>query len=90
MAIQSDLNKILYTILIGIKRPLGPPPPTPSRLSHGRSNESLSSMCSDVEGTNQPNPVPPPRKVSLSFNIFYCKKLLKVEMNLASNSCFQE
>ncbi|KAL0268563.1 UNVERIFIED_CONTAM: hypothetical protein PYX00_010454 [Menopon gallinae] len=48
--------------LSGIKRPLGPPPPTPSMLSHGRSNESLSSMCSDVESMSQSNPVPPPRK----------------------------
>ncbi|KAK6630328.1 hypothetical protein RUM44_004995 [Polyplax serrata] len=49
--------------LSGIKRPLGPPPPTPSRLSHGRSNESLSSISSDVDGMSQLNPVPPPRKL---------------------------
>ncbi|XP_076636471.1 arfGAP domain of ASAP isoform X6 [Colletes latitarsis] len=47
-----------------IQRPRNPPPPAPSgvnssRLSNGRSSESLSSMCSD-HGLG--NPVPPPRK----------------------------
>ncbi|XP_066589366.1 arfGAP with SH3 domain, ANK repeat and PH domain-containing protein [Prorops nasuta] len=47
-----------------LQRPRNPPPPAPStginsRLSNGRSNESLSSMCSD-HGLG--NPVPPPRK----------------------------
>ncbi|XP_067010405.2 arfGAP with SH3 domain, ANK repeat and PH domain-containing protein isoform X2 [Anabrus simplex] len=46
-----------------IQRPRGPPPPTPSRLSNGRSTESISSMSSDVESTGSlHNPVPPPRK----------------------------
>lgn len=49
-----------------LQRPRNPPPPAPSginssRLSNGRSSESLSSMCSD-HGLG--NPVPPPRKVS--------------------------
>ncbi|XP_043524143.1 arfGAP with SH3 domain, ANK repeat and PH domain-containing protein isoform X2 [Frieseomelitta varia] len=47
-----------------LQRPRNPPPPAPSginssRLSNGRSSESLSSMCSD-HGLG--NPVPPPRK----------------------------
>ncbi|XP_043288539.1 arfGAP with SH3 domain, ANK repeat and PH domain-containing protein isoform X3 [Venturia canescens] len=48
-----------------LQRPRNPPPPAPSvpsssRLSNGRSSESLSSMCSDhgIAG----NPIPPPRK----------------------------
>lgn len=49
-----------------LQRPRNPPPPAPSsinssRLSNGRSSESLSSMCSD-HGLG--NPIPPPRKVS--------------------------
>lgn len=49
-----------------LQRPRNPPPPAPSginstRLSNGRSSESLSSMCSD-HGLG--NPVPPPRKVN--------------------------
>lgn len=49
-----------------VKRPLNPPPPTPSpsnRLSNGRSNESISSMSSEVDQGHN-NPIPPPRKVS--------------------------
>nr|XP_031830974.1 arfGAP with SH3 domain, ANK repeat and PH domain-containing protein isoform X5 [Nomia melanderi] len=47
-----------------LQRPRNPPPPAPSginssRLSNGRSSESLSSMCSD-HGLG--NPIPPPRK----------------------------
>ncbi|XP_023289045.1 arfGAP with SH3 domain, ANK repeat and PH domain-containing protein [Orussus abietinus] len=47
-----------------LQRPRNPPPPAPSgvsssRLSNGRSSESLSSVCSD-HGLG--NPVPPPRK----------------------------
>ncbi|XP_044009477.1 arfGAP with SH3 domain, ANK repeat and PH domain-containing protein isoform X3 [Aphidius gifuensis] len=52
-----------------LQRPRNPPPPAPantttglpnsSRLSNGRSSESLSSMCSE-HGIG--NPVPPPRK----------------------------
>ena len=49
-----------------LQRPRNPPPPAPSsinssRLSNGRSSESLSSMCSD-HGLG--NPIPPPRKVN--------------------------
>lgn len=52
-----------------LQRPRNPPPPAPSsinssRLSNGRSSESLSSMCSD-HGLG--NPVPPPRKVCSYF-----------------------
>lgn len=52
-----------------LQRPRNPPPPAPSsvstsRLSNGRSSESLSSMCSD-HGLG--NPVPPPRKVSFTY-----------------------
>lgn len=51
-----------------LQRPRNPPPPAPSgigssRLSNGRSSESLSSMCSE-HGLALGNPVPPPRKVS--------------------------
>ncbi|XP_071857726.1 arfGAP domain of ASAP isoform X9 [Bombus fervidus] len=47
-----------------LQRPRNPPPPAPSgisssRLSNGRSSESLSSMCSDH---SLGNPIPPPRK----------------------------
>ena len=72
---SSNFKKKTVFFLSGIKRPLGPPPPTPSRLSHGRSNESLSSMSSEVDGTTQLNPVPPPRKVSHSceFRISFSK-----------------
>ncbi|XP_063977749.1 arfGAP with SH3 domain, ANK repeat and PH domain-containing protein isoform X1 [Diachasmimorpha longicaudata] len=47
-----------------LQRPRNPPPPAPSiasssRMSNGRSSESLSSMCSE-HGIG--NPVPPPRK----------------------------
>ncbi|XP_076261981.1 arfGAP domain of ASAP isoform X2 [Rhynchophorus ferrugineus] len=48
-----------------LRRPQNPPPPAPnpslSRLSNGRSNESISSMASDVDINN---PVPPPRRAS--------------------------
>ena len=59
-----DMDK---TNVSTLQRPRNPPPPAPSmisssRMSNGRSNESLSSMCSD-HGIS--NPVPPPRKVSL-------------------------
>lgn len=58
-----------------LQRPRNPPPPAPppppssvlpssSRLSNGRSSESLSSMCSE-HGIG--NPVPPPRKVNFIF-----------------------
>ncbi|KMR04844.1 phosphatidylinositol -biphosphate-dependent arf1 gtpase-activating protein [Lasius niger] len=50
-----------------LQRPRNPPPPAPSgvtsRLSNGRSSESLSSMCSD-HGLS--NPIPPPRKPTSS------------------------
>ncbi|XP_020711402.1 arfGAP with SH3 domain, ANK repeat and PH domain-containing protein isoform X2 [Athalia rosae] len=56
-----------------LQRPRNPPPPAPgsavphtSRLSNGRSSESLTSMCSDhVSG----NPVPPPRKPYLFYSL---------------------
>ncbi|XP_012135488.1 arfGAP domain of ASAP isoform X3 [Megachile rotundata] len=52
-----------------LQRPRNPPPPAPSginssRLSNGRSSESLSSMCSD-HGLG--NPIPPPRKVLITL-----------------------
>ncbi|XP_017775040.1 PREDICTED: arf-GAP with SH3 domain, ANK repeat and PH domain-containing protein 2 isoform X2 [Nicrophorus vespilloides] len=50
--------------LTQVKRPLNPPPPAPSpRLSNGRSNESISSMVSDLD-TSGHNPIPPPRRAS--------------------------
>ncbi|XP_060537226.1 arfGAP with SH3 domain, ANK repeat and PH domain-containing protein [Cylas formicarius] len=50
-----------------LRRPQNPPPPAPnpalSRLSNGRSNESISSMASDVEiSPGVHNPIPPPRR----------------------------
>lgn len=56
-----------------LQRPRNPPPPAPlnpssSRLSNGRSSESLSSMCSE-HGIG--NPVPPPRKVRIINYLFY-------------------
>ncbi|XP_066247330.1 arfGAP with SH3 domain, ANK repeat and PH domain-containing protein isoform X2 [Euwallacea similis] len=47
-----------------LRRPQNPPPPAPlNRLSNGRSNESISSMASDIDipGVSH-NPVPPPRR----------------------------
>ncbi|XP_050519427.1 arfGAP with SH3 domain, ANK repeat and PH domain-containing protein isoform X2 [Diabrotica virgifera virgifera] len=53
----------------GVRRPQNPPPPAPnpssSRLSNGRSTESISSMVSDVDVSGMiHNPVPPPRRAS--------------------------
>lgn len=53
-----------------VRRPQNPPPPAPnsssSRLSNGRSTESISSMVSDVDVSGMMhNPVPPPRRVSI-------------------------
>ncbi|XP_049818209.1 arfGAP with SH3 domain, ANK repeat and PH domain-containing protein isoform X16 [Aethina tumida] len=50
-----------------VRRPQNPPPPAPnpgsSRLSNGRSNESISSMTSDIEMSGvMHNPMPPPRR----------------------------
>ncbi|XP_018578890.1 arfGAP with SH3 domain, ANK repeat and PH domain-containing protein isoform X2 [Anoplophora glabripennis] len=50
-----------------VRRPQNPPPPAPnpssSRLSNGRSTESISSMASDVDVTGIiHNPIPPPRR----------------------------
>lgn len=58
-----------------LQRPRNPPPPAPSginssRLSNGRSSESLSSMCSD-HGLG--NPIPPPRKVSSHLRFSFIK-----------------
>ncbi|CAH0562574.1 unnamed protein product [Brassicogethes aeneus] len=49
-----------------VRRPQNPPPPAPNpRLSNGRSNESISSMTSDIEMTGVAhNPIPPPRRAS--------------------------
>lgn len=52
-----------------VRRPQNPPPPAPnsssSRLSNGRSTESISSMVSDVDVSGMMhNPVPPPRRAS--------------------------
>lgn len=54
---------------ISVRRPQNPPPPAPnsssSRLSNGRSTESISSMASDVDVSGIiHNPIPPPRRVS--------------------------
>ncbi|XP_046382954.1 arfGAP with SH3 domain, ANK repeat and PH domain-containing protein [Ischnura elegans] len=64
----------------GVQRPRGPPPPAPpltnsppgmrmsqTALANGRSNESISSVSSDLDVSgvvrgNPSNPVPPPRK----------------------------
>jgi Arf-GAP/SH3 domain/ANK repeat/PH domain-containing protein len=51
-----------------VRRPQNPPPPAPnsSRLSNGRSTESISSMASDIDVPGSlHNPVPPPRRVSV-------------------------
>ncbi|XP_018326962.1 arfGAP with SH3 domain, ANK repeat and PH domain-containing protein isoform X2 [Agrilus planipennis] len=50
-----------------LKRPQNPPPPAPnvnssSRLSNGRSTESITSVTSDVDTSG--GPVPPPRRAS--------------------------
>ncbi|CAG9855130.1 unnamed protein product [Phyllotreta striolata] len=52
-----------------VRRPQNPPPPAPnstsSRLSNGRSTESISSMVSDLDVSGMVhNPVPPPRRAS--------------------------
>ncbi|ENN81196.1 hypothetical protein YQE_02386, partial [Dendroctonus ponderosae] len=49
-----------------LRRPQNPPPPAPlNRLSNGRSNESISSMASDLDVSGMShNPIPPPRRVS--------------------------
>ncbi|KAJ8940144.1 hypothetical protein NQ314_010811 [Rhamnusium bicolor] len=52
-----------------VRRPQNPPPPAPnpssSRLSNGRSTESISSMASDVDVSGIiHNPIPPPRRAS--------------------------
>lgn len=52
-----------------LRRPQNPPPPAPnpslSRLSNGRSNESISSMASDIDVSGMShNPIPPPRRAS--------------------------
>lgn len=54
-----------------VRRPQNPPPPAPnpsSRLSNGRSTESISSMASDIDVGSVHNPVPPPRRVRNIFN----------------------
>lgn len=61
-----DCKNIDKAVLV--RRPQNPPPPAPnpssSRLSNGRSTESISSMASDVDVTGLHNPVPPPRRAS--------------------------
>ncbi|ERL85163.1 hypothetical protein D910_02585 [Dendroctonus ponderosae] len=49
-----------------LRRPQNPPPPAPlNRLSNGRSNESISSMASDLDVSGMShNPIPPPRRAS--------------------------
>lgn len=48
-----------------LRRPQNPPPPTPStRISNGRSTESISSMVSDIDVIGHHNPIPPPRRAS--------------------------
>lgn len=52
-----------------VRRPQNPPPPAPnsSRLSNGRSTESISSMASDIDVPGLVhNPIPPPRRVNIS------------------------
>lgn len=57
-----------------LRRPQNPPPPAPnplSRLSNGRSNESISSMASDIDVSGMShNPIPPPRRVR-DFHYFF-------------------
>ncbi|XP_056645111.1 arfGAP with SH3 domain, ANK repeat and PH domain-containing protein isoform X2 [Diorhabda sublineata] len=50
-----------------VRRPQNPPPPAPNlsstRLSNGRSTESISSMVSDIDVSSMMhNPIPPPRR----------------------------
>nr|XP_023024118.1 arfGAP with SH3 domain, ANK repeat and PH domain-containing protein [Leptinotarsa decemlineata] len=52
-----------------VRRPQNPPPPAPntssSRLSNGRSTESIASMASDIDVSGMThNPIPPPRRAS--------------------------
>lgn len=69
-----------------VRRPQNPPPPAPnpssSRLSNGRSTESISSMASDVDVTGIiHNPIPPPRRVSKTNYV------LKLGQYLITNTC---
>ncbi|XP_078038740.1 arfGAP domain of ASAP isoform X2 [Augochlora pura] len=77
-----------------LQRPRNPPPPAPSginssRLSNGRSSESLSSMCSD-HGLG--NPVPPPRKPTSSTlsGLRRCRALYDCEADNEDELSFRE
>ncbi|KAL3289796.1 hypothetical protein HHI36_023188 [Cryptolaemus montrouzieri] len=60
LVISSDKNCDKLGV---VRRPQNPPPPAPSsRLSNGRSTESICSLMSDIEGMH--NPIPPPRRLS--------------------------
>ncbi|XP_033175930.1 arfGAP with SH3 domain, ANK repeat and PH domain-containing protein isoform X9 [Bombus impatiens] len=77
-----------------LQRPRNPPPPAPSginssRLSNGRSSESLSSMCSD-HGLG--NPIPPPRKPTSSTlsGLRRCRALYDCEADNEDELSFRE
>lgn len=71
--LMDDNKELLLGTAAQIKRPMNPPPPAPgSRLSNGRSTESLTSTC-DLEATILGhNPVPPPRKVNITKLCHLC------------------
>ncbi|GLV37592.1 ArfGAP with SH3 domain ankyrin repeat and PH domain [Carabus blaptoides fortunei] len=68
---DSSSNRSVVQGSATVKRPINPPPPAPSpgsRLSNGRSTESISSITCEIDIQNSAfNPVPPPRKIPESM-----------------------
>ncbi|XP_045482000.1 arfGAP with SH3 domain, ANK repeat and PH domain-containing protein isoform X2 [Harmonia axyridis] len=81
LVISSDKNNDKLGV---VRRPQNPPPPAPSsRMSNGRSTESICSLMSDIEGMH--NPVPPPRRKRLTYHLKSCASTIPMSEMLSDS-----